>query len=229
MPYAVELLFDEEGEARVRRIWEALKAAGLSAYMVESGSIPHITLAVYDSLLTSNTVNLSRIDEIRFCKRLGEFAARWAPFTVNFVSIGAFPQSGGTVFLTPTPSEDLLMIHGHFHCSFDDFEANEWEYYKPPFWFPHCTLSTSAEDSAVPEVIRLVLERFRPFPVEIAAASLVRFQSAVRVVESAGGAEQDMEDIQSTRSLLVDHLCTLQLGTGEKHPRFLGKGGRPVE
>ncbi len=71
MPYAVELLFDEEGEARVRRIWEALKAAGLSAYMVESGSIPHITLAVYDSLLTSNTVNLSRIDEIRFCQAPG--------------------------------------------------------------------------------------------------------------------------------------------------------------
>ncbi len=162
MPYAVELLFDEEGEARVRRIWEALKAAGLGAYMVESGSIPHITLAVYDSPSTSDTGNLSRIAEIRFFKRLGEFAARWAPFAVNFGSVGAFPQSG-TVFLAPIPSEDLLMIHRHFHCSFDDFEANGWKYYKPSLWVPHCTLSANAEDSAVPEVIRLVLGKFRPF------------------------------------------------------------------
>lgn len=222
MPYAVELLFDEEGEARVRRIWEALKAAGLGAYMVESGSIPHITLAVCDSLSTSDTGNLSRIAEIRFCKRLGEFAARWAPFAVNFGSVGAFPQSG-TVFLAPIPSEDLLMIHRHFHCSFDDFEANGWKYYKPSLWVPHCTLSANAEDSAVPEVIRLVLGKFRPFRVVIAAASLVRFQPAVRVVESVSGDEQDLEDTQSTRSLPVEHLCTLQLGTGEKHPRFPGK------
>ncbi len=125
---------------------------------------------------SSNTGNLSSINEIRFCKRLGEFAARWAPFRVNFGSIGAFAQSGATVFLTPAPSEDLLMIHRHFHCSFDDFEVNEWEYYKPSLWVPHCTLSTNIEDSVAPEVIGLVLDKFRPFPVEIAAASLVRFQ-----------------------------------------------------
>ena len=45
----------------------------------------------------------------------------------------------------------------------------------------------------MPEVIRLVLEKFRPFRVVIAAASLVRFQPAVRVVESVSGDEQDLE------------------------------------
>ena len=263
MPYAVELLFDAEGETRVRCVWKALKAAGLSSYMVDSESRPHITLAVYDSLenqgnrcsqcnqgMESSRVHSnrarqemylevegnqdnkgcginrgwpeesprSRIHEIRFCKRLGEFAAKWPPFTIRFGSVGTFPMSGGTVFLAPVPSEDLLMIHRYFHCCFDDLEANEWEYYKPYMWVPHCTLSTRTADSAVPDIVRLALEKFRPFAVEIGEVSLVKFERGGYSIKPDDSPGQNSQDVLPVKSEPLKTMCSFRLGTGEKGP-----------
>lgn len=263
MPYAVKLLFDAEGETRVRRIWETLKAAGLSNYMVDSGSRPHIALAVYDRLksqdsqgsrcsqgIESSQAHLngagqelywevngsqgnhacqgnrgyadkdqwSKIHEIRFCKRLGEFAVRWAPFTIRFGSIGSFPMSGGTVFLAPVLSEDLLMIHRYFHCCFDDLKGNQWEHYRPSMWVPHCTLSTNTEDCAVPDIVRLVLEKFRPFAVEISAVSLVKFERGEHSIKSDDSPRRNLEDVLPVNSEPLETVCSFCLGTGEKGP-----------
>jgi len=48
MPYAVELFFDPDADARVRQIWSTLSQAGICDYLAGSPSRPHVSLSVFD-------------------------------------------------------------------------------------------------------------------------------------------------------------------------------------
>jgi len=50
MPFAVEMYFDPATEAEIRALWNSLAQAGVSSRLPDSGSRPHISLAVFQSL-----------------------------------------------------------------------------------------------------------------------------------------------------------------------------------
>ena len=50
MPFAVQLLLDTRAAERIRGVWEALRDADVSSVMLDLGSKPHVTLAVYEDL-----------------------------------------------------------------------------------------------------------------------------------------------------------------------------------
>ena len=80
MNYAIEMFFDKETDTSIREIWNDLHESKQSSYMSESGSIPHVSLTVFNQL---------DIDECN--KRLTEFANSACGIEISLASIGTFP------------------------------------------------------------------------------------------------------------------------------------------
>ena len=146
MPYAVMLFFDEESTVRLENIREALRLRGVE---VDEAAKPHISLAIYHDL---------DVADLRV--RLEKFARTCPPEPLRFGSIGVFPADPPVVFLAPIVSCDLLDLHARFHAHFADYASEEWDYYRPGVWVPHCTLALQLDERA----FRAMGEVFKELP-----------------------------------------------------------------
>lgn len=104
MGFAVELYFDEARDNRVRQLWQALAAGGITSGMVDIEARPHISLAVLDSGRPSTIQS-----------GIADFAGQIEPFSLQFSSVGSFPTAEGVVFLAPVVTNTLLAVHAQFH------------------------------------------------------------------------------------------------------------------
>ena len=138
MPYAVEMFFDKESDAQIRKIWRSLKESGISSWMEDSGSVPHVTLSVFGEL-----------DADEADRRLASFAEKVSGFPLVFASIGAFPTDEGVLFLAPVVTGELLRVHNAFHDFFADLREDQWPYYLPDSWVPHCTLAINIKKEEI--------------------------------------------------------------------------------
>lgn len=164
MPFAIEMFFDKNSEEKIRGIWRSLKESGICSYMNDSGSIPHITLSVF------NKIDVADTD-----KRLTSFTESASKFSLLLLSIGAFPTEEGVLFLAPVVTEELLRFHKSFHNAFDDLKEDRWPYYMPGSWVPHCTLSIDIGRERVHEALDTVIKKYRPLIIEVDRIGLVEF------------------------------------------------------
>jgi len=165
LPYAVEMYFDVEGDKRIRYLWRILYEKNLSSYMYVSGSRPHISLSVL------NSINVSE-----FSQKLQKFTEEINPFEINFGSIGVFPGEEPVLFLAPTVTEELLKIHNEFNNTFSYFKNEMWNYYLPGKWIPHCTLATDFGKKDLPMAMKYILDNFEPMNVVIEEIGIVKFR-----------------------------------------------------
>ena len=164
MPYAVELFLDPATEQRVRRIWERLAGIGIS-YLHGSGSRPHVSLAVCDSIDTDATIEL-----------LNRFAEDTSGFPITFSSIGIFPAEQPVLFLAPKVTIPLLELHASFMDSFEPMATRIWPNYAPSEWIPHCTLAVACPHECVEEALSICREEILPFTAEIMEIGFVEFR-----------------------------------------------------
>lgn len=164
MPYAVEMFFDKESDARIRQIWRSLKESGISSYMNDSGSIPHVTLSVFSGL---------DVDDAD--RRLVSFSEKVSGFRLVLASIGAFPTAENVLFLTPVVTEELLRVHKTFHNEFADLREDQWPYYMPGSWVPHCTLAINIKREEVHEALEHVIKEYSPLCVDVERIGLVEY------------------------------------------------------
>jgi 2'-5' RNA ligase len=164
MLYAIEMFFDENSETNIQRIWRSLKESGISSYMNDSGSVPHITLSVFNKIDVNDVNN-----------RLVSFSEKISKFTLSLSSIGAFPSEEGVLFLAPIVTEKLLHIHHLFHNSFTDLKEDQWPYYLPGSWVPHCTLSINTKREKVHEALDIVIKAYSPLRIEVNRVGLVEY------------------------------------------------------
>lgn len=130
MPFAIELLFDAESDKKVRRIGAGLEKRGIPTIFSFPGGEPHVALAVFE-----------KCDPFRLNRGLKKIAGSFPKFELRLSSVGSFPGKEGVLFLAPVVTPDLLRLNVLTHNLLEKSAGGVWDYYKPGWWVPHCTLS----------------------------------------------------------------------------------------
>lgn len=142
MSKAVELQLDDAAANEVRRCWHSLATAGLAPYMSKSGSAPHITLCIFDSLELEPATAL-----------LTSRAETMSPLPIELVSFGIFPGESPVLFLEPVVTQELLRLQQELHAALSAFAEGPVRHYIPGNWVPHCTVALDFPPALLGNVI----------------------------------------------------------------------------
>jgi hypothetical protein len=126
MNYAIELYFDKASTAAIDKLRIALEKNGVTT---DTGTIPHVSLAIYDDPDEDSIINST------IC-----YMKRNIDLSLDFTSIGIFPGLESVVFLAPKVTERLLAVHNEFLHFMKPYSPNLLNYYDANNWTPHCTL-----------------------------------------------------------------------------------------
>ena len=125
--HSVELLFDLDTEAVIRRAWDDLRAAGIAAQ--PPAARPHATLCV-----------AQQIDEA-VLPALAGLAERF-PFPARLGTTLVFGRNAGIVARLVVPSGDLLDLHAEVcRLSAPHLRPGPMPHTRPGDWTPHVTLA----------------------------------------------------------------------------------------
>ncbi|VFQ44822.1 2'-5' RNA ligase family protein [Desulfoluna butyratoxydans] len=130
MGYSIELYFDPDFEAAIRRVWDVLAASGVPSVLQQIGGRPHLSLAV-----------LSSIDEAVILGLAKAYAKECFRFPITFPAISLIPGEQHTVILSPVPNRPLLDMQQRLYSLLDGCAHPPFHRYIPGRWLPHCTLS----------------------------------------------------------------------------------------
>ena len=151
MAYGITLFVDSETEQAIRTLWEKIVSLGFSAHVPNKSVRPHMTLAMYDD-----------IDVNTFAMRFREFVGQLAPIPFTLASVGTFIQPAGTVFLSPTVTQDLINLHSYYQEYFHEYNKKQSAYSLPGRWTPHITLTQNIHPKHVGAVIQHALDAHLP-------------------------------------------------------------------
>lgn len=143
--HSIELLFDPESEAGVRRIWDDLTDAGVRslASSTSPSNRPHVTLAVAEHM--DDAVN----DALRPVLRLLPFAC----------TIGApmlFGRGPFTLVRLVVPSVELLALQAKVHeVCLPHMSPEPLPHAEPGRWTPHVTLARRVREDKLTDALSL--------------------------------------------------------------------------
>ena len=165
MPFAIHLFFDPDTEAIIKTAWKKLAETGIAPYMHRSANRPHFSLAIYQS------IHLAACEQ-----KLQSLSAAWQPLPVSFQSIGIFPTTPATVFLSSPVTTALLDLHAEVHQALHPTGIDPSQYYLPGKWVPHCTLALDLEPGLLPQVLKIGLQMPLPINGEITEIGAIEFR-----------------------------------------------------
>lgn len=165
MAFAIELFFDRANSLKIVHTWSILREQGAGSYLIESGSQPHITLAVF------NEVDVNKINSI-----LNRISQEVNSFSLCLSSLGTFLTDEGTVFLAPVVTEQLLSIHRMVHELTNEYDEEKWVHYLHGKWVPHCTMTTNNSKEEGIRALDIIKNQFRPIDVIVERIGLVEFR-----------------------------------------------------
>jgi 2'-5' RNA ligase len=163
MAFAVELALDRESAGPVRALWRRMAEAGIP-FIAESGTDPHVSLAIWDRLSIEHAI-----------AEVTVLAPATPPVPVTFTEVRAFGAE--VVYLACEPSARLAELQRVVQARFAPLGDGPWEHYQPAAWVPHCTLAmdlgpvTAATARAVAATLplplsgrldRMAVVQFRP-------------------------------------------------------------------
>ncbi|MUL74726.1 2'-5' RNA ligase family protein [Mycolicibacterium sp. CBMA 226] len=127
MVHSVELLFDLDTEAVIRRAWDALRDAGIAAQ--PPAARPHTTLVVADE-----------IDDA-VLPELAALAGRF-PFQARIGAALVFGRTAAILTRLVVPSAELLDLHADVcRRSAPHLRPGPMPHTEPGDWTPHVTLA----------------------------------------------------------------------------------------
>ena len=129
MPYAIELLLDAPTDRKIRAIGARLERRGVPTIFSFPGGEPHVALAVFEH------GDLSRLK-----LNIKKIASKLPKMEARLSSVGSFPGMEGILFLSPVATIALLSLNRQIHGLLKKTAWGVWDYYKPGWWVPHCTL-----------------------------------------------------------------------------------------
>ena len=146
--YWFTALFDEKTEQHIKTIWKELSEKSLSFYGEEvKDARPHLTLGSYKHL-----------DSGAYIREIDLFYNDKSSIDITFNTIGSF-LNYGTLFLSPTVTNELLEFHTNHHKSFRSFNESANSLYSPGNWIPHCTLANNLSPEKLSDVFHYCLKR----------------------------------------------------------------------
>jgi 2'-5' RNA ligase len=164
MVHSIELLFDDETEATLRRIWDNVSAADLPS-RTPAGR-PHVTLAVAERIEPDVDVLLRPV-----AQRLPLGCTVGAPLL--------FGQSNAILARLVVPSADLLALHAEVHTICGPYLLPEpLPHSLPDDWTAHVTLARRVEGAQLGPILRLAGQ---PAQIYGSFAGLRRWDGSQRV------------------------------------------------
>lgn len=167
MAFALEMYFDPDADRLLRGTWEALAQAGVSAVMRDGGYRPHVSLAV-----------AAEVDADGMAAGLAAFAAAAPPLSLLLSYVGIFPGSEGVVYLGAAVTPQLLEVHAGAYELWCRHAHQQWEYYAPGRWVPHCTMAFHLPPERVAAAVGVCLQAPLPSAVRVTQVGLVRVSVA---------------------------------------------------
>jgi len=162
MAFAVELYFDPDAQARVHDLYTSLASRGITSYLLDIGTTPHLSLAVFDDL-----------EPEHLNAELRAFAASHAPLWISLETVGSFPSSDGVIYIAPSPSDALFQLHADFHGRLDAVGITCSPLYRPDAWIPHCTVAQRVAAERISAVTDLVRTSAAFGPAQVQRVALV--------------------------------------------------------
>lgn len=140
--HSIELLLDDDSDARIRANWESLDAAGLRtpASIVAPTVRPHCTLLAGSSISGSDGGMSAVAQRLPICAVVGP--------PILFDS-----PSGLTLAAILVPSADLLAVHATAHRLCGGGVADLDPHCTPGAWTPHVTLARRVPADAVADAL----------------------------------------------------------------------------
>ena len=145
-------LLDEQHEARVRAIWDALQAKFGWAALPQQTPTPHISYYIAEHIAA---------EKIR--SPLQVIAQQVAPFAVRATGLGLFTHPHLALYIPVVRSVALTALHGALRPAFAAAATNPASYYEADRWLPHITL---AQNDLADENLSAVLRWFRHTPID---------------------------------------------------------------
>jgi 2'-5' RNA ligase len=157
---AVELLFDDDSDRRLRKLWDRLEQSGVPTLrdFTHRRHRPHLSYTVLEEWDHEKVRDALEAQPLR------------PPLTLSLQTVGTFP--GGVAWLGPIPTEELLSRHRMVDAAVQGAGAVVRDHYRPNAWLPHCTLSMETRlehQSALYAAAHAVL----PMAARVVAAGLV--------------------------------------------------------
>ena len=141
MVHSIELVFDRDTEATIRRIWADLAAVGIPSQA--PASRPHVTLAVADHIAAEVDTLLSPVS-----KQLPLSAAIGAPVL--------FGRSNVVFARLVVPTSELLALHAEVHrLCFPHMAPAPMPNSLPGQWTAHVTLARRVGGAQLGRVLRI--------------------------------------------------------------------------
>lgn len=164
MVHSLELVFDRDTEAAVRRIWEELAGGGIPSQA--PASRPHVTLAVAESIAAD-------VDEL-----LRPVAAR-LPLSALIGAPVLFGRTSAVFARLLVPSAELLDLHAEVHrlCG-PHLAPAPMANSLPGQWTAHVTLARRVSGAQLGRALRIA---GRPSQIEGRFAGLRRWDGNKRV------------------------------------------------
>lgn len=162
MSYSTELYFDQDSENKIKEYLNIIKREGIENLFYNLGALPHISLAVYND----------NINHLELIKNLEKFQLN--KVNISFKNIGYFCSNENAIFLCPKINYELLDLHKRYHEEFREYIKNEWEYYLPENWIPHCSIAFEVSNEDFIKTIRILKNDFEPIDVTIEKIGFIR-------------------------------------------------------
>jgi len=163
LAFAVQLYFDRKTEQTVIELWNKLKVISPDNYMPSSGNYPHITTAIFSE------VNINALIQIT-----DKYTKTISIFEMDLCSFGNFIGTD-VVYLAPVVTKNLLHVHMQYHKKIRRLK-NQFEYYMPGNWIPHCTISLNSGISSVPEIISFLVTNFTKMKCTVERIGIIEFR-----------------------------------------------------
>lgn len=164
---AVELYFDPNTTARIKKLWKRT-----NSILPSLGAEPHLTL----SLNELNALN----DLVPLVER---FSENQVSIDISLSSIGIFPTNEGVIYLAPVVTQQLLEVHARFHNMLRAHQISVTQYYMPDQWVPHVTIGQDVPSEQINEVIRESRRSMVFGPIRITSIGVVEYRPVISVCQ----------------------------------------------
>jgi len=167
MLYALELFFDAASEERIRSYWQRME----NDYLIRVRSTPHITIGIFEDIPLE-----------RACDELRKAASNIAPFPVTFQSIGMFTHPGMHLFLTPVVTQELLALHKSLFEQFSFCDCEQYAYYRPGQWVPHCTVCPAQNADELARAAGILTQAHEPFTAQVTHLAWIEVTKPIKII-----------------------------------------------
>lgn len=163
MAFAVNIYFDQDTEALLKKYWKRLDDANLPNKS-QRAFRPHITLCIFEKINCSD------------CEcYINEISDHFKIKKVRLDHLGIFNNGEKVLFLATAPSEMLLNMQKEIFKTVSQYAQQPWDLYHPAAWVPHCTMANDLDADGLKKALEITLGIHLPIQALVSQIGIIEF------------------------------------------------------